>query len=95
MTINVVSTIKDLCKGCYACIRHCPAKAIKVEDSQATVVSDLCIGCGHCIEVCSQNAKIILSGIEKTQHALNTEKPVACLAPSFVAQYPNYHPGEI
>lgn len=95
MTSNVVSTIKDLCKGCYACIRHCPAKAIKVEDSQATVVSELCIGCGHCIEVCSQNAKIILSGIEKTQHALNTEKPVACLAPSFVAQYPNYHPGQI
>lgn len=95
MPVNVVSTIKGLCRGCYACIRHCPAKAIKVEDGQATVVPELCICCGHCVEVCSQNAKIILSGIEKTEQALKSEKPIACLAPSFVAQYSNYHPGQI
>jgi DNA-binding NtrC family response regulator/iron only hydrogenase large subunit-like protein len=95
MPINVVSTIKGLCKGCFSCIRHCPAKAIKVEDGQAMVVWEYCIGCGHCVQVCSQNAKIILSGVEKTEQALKTEKPIACLAPSFVAQYSQYHPGQV
>jgi len=95
MPVNVVSTIKGLCKRCFSCIRHCPAKAIKVEDGQATVVWEYCIGCGHCVQVCSQNAKIILSGIEKAEQALKTEKPIACLAPSFVAQYSQYHPGQV
>lgn len=95
MPINVVSTIKGLCKGCYACIRHCPAKAIKVEDGQATVVWDLCIGCGHCIEVCSRNAKTIMSSVEITEQILESEKPIACLAPSFVAQYAEHHPGQV
>jgi len=93
--VHVVSTIKGLCKRCFSCVRNCPAKAIKVEDGQAMVVPELCIGCAHCVGVCSQNAKQIISGLEKSQEALNAEKSVACLAPSFVAQYAQYHPGQI
>lgn len=95
MPVNVVSTINGLCKRCYSCIRNCPAKAIKVEQGQATVVPELCIGCAHCVEVCSQNAKRIISGIEKTLAAVKKGKTVACLAPSFIAQYPQYHPGQM
>ncbi|MEL7566377.1 MAG: sigma 54-interacting transcriptional regulator [Dehalobacterium sp.] len=95
MLVSVVSTINGLCKKCYSCIRNCPAKAIKVEQGQAMVVPDLCIGCAHCVEVCSQKAKKIVSGIEKTNYLLKENKSIACLAPSFIAQYPKYHPGQI
>jgi len=93
--VNVVSTISGLCKKCYSCIRNCPAKAIKVENGQAMVVSELCIGCGHCVQVCSQNAKKILSGIDASIAAINSGKSVACVAPSFVAQYQTCNPGQI
>ena len=45
-------------------MRDCPAKAIRIEDGQASVVAERCIGCGNCTIVCSQNAKAYLSGIE-------------------------------
>lgn len=95
MSVNVVSTINGLCKKCYSCIRNCPAKAIKVEQGQATVVPQLCIGCAHCVEICSQKAKRIINGIEKTFDLLKEKTTIACLAPSFVAQYPHIHPGQI
>lgn len=95
MPVNVISTINGLCKRCFSCIRNCPAKAIKVEEGQAMVMPELCIGCAQCVQVCSQNAKKIAGGIEKTQQTFNMERSIACLAPSFISQFPQYHPGQM
>jgi 2-oxoglutarate ferredoxin oxidoreductase subunit delta len=51
---------RELCKGCYLCIRACPVKALEedtVSNSTGTYPSKLagpekCIACGSCFEVC-------------------------------------------
>jgi two-component system NtrC family sensor kinase len=45
--MGIVTTIPEKCKRCYTCIRECPAKAIKVEGGQATVIEERCIACGN------------------------------------------------
>jgi two-component system, NtrC family, sensor kinase len=57
--MGIVSTIPEKCRRCYACVRECPVKAIKVIMGQATVIAEQCIACGNCVKVCSQKAKRI------------------------------------
>ncbi|HHY96197.1 MAG TPA: 4Fe-4S binding protein, partial [Firmicutes bacterium] len=88
----VVTTIGRKCRRCYTCIRHCPAKAIKVVGGQAQVIPELCIGCGTCLRVCRQQAKKMESHLEITQAILGAGKrgagkAAAILAPSSLVQY--------
>ena len=57
--MSIVSTIPEKCRRCYACVRECPAKAIKVIAGQATVIAEQCVACGNCVKVCTQKAKRI------------------------------------
>lgn len=92
---GVITTIKQNCRRCYTCVRDCPAKAIRIEEGQASVVPERCIGCGNCTMVCSQNAKSYASGIEKTLKLLSQGRSVAALlAPSFPASF-NAPPGRV
>ena len=94
--IPVVSTIETKCKRCYSCVRQCPAKAIKVENGQATVISERCIACGNCIKICPQKAKKIADGIVHTKSLLAKNAPViAALAPSFPAAFEHTLPGQV
>lgn len=94
--MGIVSGIAERCKRCYACVRECPAKAIKVEHGQAIVLEDRCIVCGNCIKVCAQGAKRIQHHTDEVMRALQEDKPVfACLAPSFPAAFDKVAPGKI
>lgn len=85
---SLVTTIKERCRGCYTCVRECPAKAIRIVDGQAQVLADRCIGCGNCIRVCSQKAKVSTGSIEPVERLLAAyPKVAAILAPSFVAEF--------
>ncbi len=47
------SIIEDVCTGCGACMRACPAGAITGEKKKPHAISsDLCIKCGACFDVC-------------------------------------------
>ncbi len=84
----LVFTIKDRCRICYTCVRECPAKAIKIEDGQAQVIVERCIGCGNCVMVCSQGAKVYFNSIDNVLNLLDSsEKVIACIAPSFPAEF--------
>ncbi len=87
MTISVVTTIKGKCRECYACVRNCPVKAIKVEDGQATVIEELCISCGYCVRVCAQHAKHIREDLVSVKNALKTGRACALLAPAFAVEF--------
>ena len=79
---------KSNCKNCYKCIRHCPVKSIRFSGNQAYVVGNECILCGQCFVVCPQDAKQIVSEIEKVKVLLQENDPViVSIAPSFVANY--------
>ena len=76
------------CKNCYRCIRSCPVKSIRFSGNQAHIVSDECILCGQCFVVCPQNAKQVRNDIEKARTIIGqSEKVIASIAPSFVANY--------
>ncbi|MDR0447154.1 MAG: 4Fe-4S binding protein [Treponema sp.] len=55
ITIN-----RELCKGCYLCIRACPVKVLEPDTELNTSGSypvkaknpNNCIACGNCYEVC-------------------------------------------
>ncbi len=92
--LSLVTTIRERCRVCYTCVRECPAKAIRIVSGQAEVVAERCIGCGNCVRVCSQGAKHILSSIEQTRALLASgERVLACVAPSFPAEFTDLEPG--
>jgi two-component system, NtrC family, sensor kinase len=87
---GIISTIKQNCRRCYTCVRDCPAKAIRIEEGQASVVAERCISCGNCTMVCSQDAKAYASGVDAALRLLEQGSEVqrggpvaALLAPSF------------
>jgi len=44
--MSVIEVVPSKCKLCYACIRACPAKAIKAEDGHVEIIDERCINCG-------------------------------------------------
>ena len=51
---------RDMCKGCYLCIRACPVKALEKDTEPNSTGSHPvksvagCIACGNCYEVCPE-----------------------------------------
>ncbi len=88
MTVALITTVKERCRMCYTCVRECPAKAIRIFDGQAEVLGARCIACGNCVRVCSQQAKRVTESIDRVDGLLAGRLPVvACLAPSFPAEF--------
>ncbi|MEN8119326.1 MAG: [Fe-Fe] hydrogenase large subunit C-terminal domain-containing protein [Bacteroidota bacterium] len=84
----LVYTVKNRCRVCYTCVRDCPAKAIKIINGQAEVITERCIACGSCVKVCSQGAKAFYESINPVEELLQSgEKVIACVAPSFPAEF--------
>jgi signal transduction histidine kinase/iron only hydrogenase large subunit-like protein len=102
--VGIVSTIPEKCRRCYACVRECPVKAIKVIAGQATVIEEFCIACGNCVKVCTQKAKRIEDATTLVSRLLEEgeEKSAgqdgavfAIIAPSFPAAFADTAPGRI
>ena len=85
-----VYTLTNECKDCYKCVRHCPVKAIKIENDHASVIADKCISCGNCVKVCPTNAKCVRADVEKVKNLMIAQKDVyVSLAPSWRAVFEN------
>lgn len=82
--MSPVYTLSNECQDCYKCIRICPVKAIKVQDSRAGVIPSRCISCGQCVLSCPSNAKQVRNDINKVRILLQgNEKTIVSLAPSW------------
>ncbi len=90
----VLKTNEANCRDCYACVRACPVKAIRVNTGHAEIVPDLCILDGACVEACPQGAKQIEEHLSRTEALLASGATVFTVAPSIAAGFA-VHPGVI
>ena len=65
------------CADCYRCVRYCPVKAIRVDNSHPYIMRKLCISCGSCLDVCLQKAVRSTSGLDYVRQLLQSGRPVA------------------
>ncbi|MCX7986849.1 MAG: 4Fe-4S binding protein [Bacteroidales bacterium] len=89
----LISISSDKCKVCYACVRSCPVKAIKVisPDKSPIIDSKRCISCGSCVRVCKFEAISYLQQWEQVRYLLINNKPiVAILDPSYVSEFSDF-----
>jgi len=94
--VSMIYTRKERCRGCYACVRGCPCKAIKVENQRAEVKPELCVDCGACIRVCTSKAKMIESDVGLVHEYLASGLPVIAVpAAAFPAAFPEISPGQM
>jgi two-component system NtrC family sensor kinase len=88
-----VYTVREKCKRCYACIRSCPVKAIRVKEGQAEVMKERCIACGTCVRVCAVGAKQVENDVGLTWQLLGQYPSViAILSSSFPAAFVEVRP---
>lgn len=91
-----IYTVDTECQDCYKCVRHCPVKAIRVNDGHAMVVPELCTACGSCVTVCPAHAKRVRSDIPQLLQLLRGDTPVyASIAPSYISEFRDVTPSQI
>jgi two-component system NtrC family sensor kinase len=94
--MGIIYTDREKCKGCYACVRNCPAKAIRVREGLAEVITERCISCGSCVQICRAKAKQAQSDLGLVWQLLSGQQPViALLSAPFPAAFPEVHPGQL
>lgn len=82
----------ETCIACYACVRACPVKAIRVQTEKVKpeIIPDRCIGCGSCVAVCGPGAIEIRNSKDELRKILGTGKKVAALVdPSIAGEFPD------
>ena len=88
-----VFTVENSCQDCYKCVRHCPCKAIRVENGRAAVIPELCVSCGRCVRVCPAGAKKIRPDLSRGRFLMGRKKAVyASIAPSYVSYFKDIPP---
>ncbi len=91
-----IFTVETECQDCYKCLRHCPVKAIRVENGHAMIVREMCVACGTCVEACPVHAKRIRDDMGRARNLLNSGRPVyVSLAPSWVSEFPGISEAQI
>jgi Na+-translocating ferredoxin:NAD+ oxidoreductase RNF subunit RnfB len=77
----------ETCIACYACVRACPVKAIRVTSSQIKpeIIPERCIGCGSCTAVCGPGAIEIRNARNDLKTILKQKGKVAALVDQSIA----------
>ena len=89
--LEAIYTEETNCQDCYKCIRHCPVKAIKIENHSASIIHSQCIFCGKCVSVCPSGAKKLRNDVQTAKFLLKQSKPVILsLAPSYPVDFDKY-----
>ncbi|MDY0263269.1 [Fe-Fe] hydrogenase large subunit C-terminal domain-containing protein [Syntrophotalea acetylenica] len=92
----MIQTDIQRCRSCFACLRHCPVKAVRVTPQGTDTDAGRCIGCGRCLQVCSQQARRAPNSLNRCQRLLRHKEPMAAiLAPSFPAYIGDMRPGQL
>jgi iron only hydrogenase large subunit-like protein/uncharacterized Fe-S cluster-containing protein len=94
--MNIIGFREAKCKNCYKCVRICEVKAISVKNEQAQIMNDQCILCGHCLSACPQNAKTVISDIERVKEYIRSgKKTILSIAPAYLGVLEYDDPGQV
>jgi signal transduction histidine kinase/Fe-S-cluster-containing dehydrogenase component len=94
--MDVIFIVREKCNGCYACVRNCPVKAIRVKEGVAEVMNERCIACGICISICAAGAIQARSDIGIVWQLLGEHNPIiAILSSAFPAAFPEVQPRQM
>lgn len=88
--MNLIEIINTKCVKCYACVRVCPVKAVKMDltDDFPKILHNRCIGCGSCVTVCGTEAVIYYSSKDETKALLKSGRKVAAIVgPSISGEF--------
>ena len=93
---NPVYTTENECQDCYKCVRHCPVKAIRIDNGKASVIPEACVACGECVKVCPAHAKKIRNDLARLKEMLASGEPLyASVAPSFTGYFKGVSIGQL
>jgi diguanylate cyclase (GGDEF)-like protein len=82
----LIVTAKGLCRDCWGCVRHCPARAIRVVDGHSEIIAERCVRCGLCVSECGSKGHSVRDDTDLVRELLASGRPVvAVLATEFVA----------
>ncbi|WP_035216590.1 [Fe-Fe] hydrogenase large subunit C-terminal domain-containing protein [Desulfobulbus elongatus] len=91
-----IYTEKHECQDCYKCVRHCPVKAIRVQDAYATIVPEMCVYCGACVSICPNAAKHVRNDLARARQLVTLPpRTYVSLAPSWVTEFPDLSAGQL
>lgn len=96
--MNLIRTNARECRGCYSCVRHCPARAIGARGGRTEVIEERCVGCGGCIRVCGHGAIELSSMVPLVRGFLSGSEPaetVLVVDACFPAAFPNLSAGQL
>jgi len=81
MTEPLFQIHQEVCISCYACVRICPVKTIKVDSKSGlpSIIPERCIGCGSCFRTCSPAAITYRSSIDETKALLASKQKIAAI----------------
>jgi len=83
---------QETCIPCYACVRACPVKAIRVksESVKPEIIPERCIGCGSCLAACGPGAIEVRNARNELKKILAENKNVSALVdPSIAGEFPD------
>ena len=86
--MQVIKINPDKCKLCFACVRVCPANAIKTKEDSCEIVPERCIGCGSCLRICPYDAIRDLDAKKEVRALIRSgENVVAICDPSISGEF--------
>lgn len=86
----------DKCTECWGCVRHCPARAIKVVDGHSEIIEERCVKCGLCVTECGHSGSGVRSDLPMVRTLLASGKAViALVASEYIAALHPLSPDEI
>lgn len=82
----LISHDGECCTHCWGCVRHCPARAIRVSGTVTEIVQERCVKCGLCVTECGNAGYAPRDDTDRVREILASGRPVvAVLATEHVA----------
>ena len=78
----LISHEPEECGECWGCVRHCPARALRVGEGGTSVITERCVKCGACVIECPNGGHVVRDDRPPVQAALASGAPVVCVLAS-------------